>query len=200
MKGMSEPRSAMVWRQMVARGVKDPRVLEAIQRVPRESFVPAELRQRAYADSPLPIGSGQTISQPYIVALMIEALELEGGERVLEIGAGSGYAAAVLAEIAGEVYAIERIGQLAEKAAINLQDAGYRQVRVKHADGTLGWAEASPFDAILVSAGSPSVPPELKAHAPECRSWTFDRREASLNEEKNRSHSRGSGGRRPQSR
>jgi len=163
MKGMSDPRSAMVWRQVAARGVKDPRVLEAIQRVPRESFVPAELRERAYADSPLPIGSGQTISQPYIVALMIEALELEGGERVLEIGAGSGYAAAVLAEIAGEVYAIERIGQLAEKAAINLQDAGYRQVRVKHADGTLGWAEASPFDAILVSAGSPSVPPELKA-------------------------------------
>jgi protein-L-isoaspartate(D-aspartate) O-methyltransferase len=109
------------------------------------------------------IGSGQTISQPYIVALMIEALELEGGERVLEIGAGSGYAAVLLGEIAREVYAIERIGRLAERAAINLRGAGCRNVRIKCADGTLGWSEVCPFDAILVSAGSPPVPPELKA-------------------------------------
>jgi protein-L-isoaspartate(D-aspartate) O-methyltransferase len=160
---MSDLRSEMVARHVVARGVRDQRVLEAIRKVPREAFIPSELRQRAYVDSPLPIGSGQTISQPYIVAFMIEALELEGGERVLEIGAGSGYAAAILAEIASEVYAIERIGQLAEKAAINLQDVGYRNVHIKHADGTIGWAEMAPFDAILVSAGAPSVPAELKA-------------------------------------
>jgi len=117
----------------------------------------------AQCEIPLPIGSGQTISQPFIVAFMIEALVLEGGERVLEIGAGSGYAAAVLAEIAGEVYAIERIGQLAKNAAINLQNAGYHNVHIKHADGTLGWAEMAPFDAILVSASAPSVPAKLKA-------------------------------------
>ena len=156
-------RRNMVTRDVVARGVSDRRVLEAIRKVPREVFVPGELRQHAYNDSPLPIGSGQTISQPFIVAFMIEALVLEGGERVLEIGAGSGYAAAVLAEIAGEVYAIERIGQLAKNAAINLQNAGYHNVHIKHADGTLGWAEMAPFDAILVSASAPSVPAKLKA-------------------------------------
>ena len=163
MARMSDLRSDMVTRHVVARGVSDQLLLEAIRKVPREAFVPGELRQHAYADRPLPIGSGQTISQPYIVAFMIEALELQGGERVLEIGAGSGYAAAVLAEIASDVYAVERIGQLAEKAVINLQDAGYRNVHVKHADGTMGWAEMAPFDAILVSAGAPSVPAELKA-------------------------------------
>jgi protein-L-isoaspartate(D-aspartate) O-methyltransferase len=163
MRGMSDLRKDMITRHVVGRGVSDPLVLKAIRKVRRELFVPSELRRHAYADSPLPIGSGQTISQPYIVAFMIEALELEGGERILEIGTGSGYAAAVLAEIASEVYTVERVGQLAEKAAINLQDAGYRNVYVKHADGTLGWSEMAPFDAILVSAGSPSVPPELKA-------------------------------------
>src|SRR4030095_15039317 len=104
-----------------------------------------------------------TISQPYIVAFMVEALELRGGEKVLEIGAGSGYAAAVVAEIAGEVYAIERIGELAEKAALNLQNAGYRHVHIRNADGTEGWPEAAPFDAILVSASAPAIPENLKS-------------------------------------
>ncbi|HHI82456.1 MAG TPA: protein-L-isoaspartate(D-aspartate) O-methyltransferase [Rhizobiales bacterium] len=156
-------RQQMVDEQIYARGVRDPLVLDAMARVRREAFVPENVRQYAYYDRPLPIAEGQTISQPYIVAYMIEALALKGGERVLEIGAGSGYAAAVLAEIAGEVYTIERIGQLAEKAAAHLQDEGYENVHIKHADGTLGWREAAPFDAILVSAGAPEVPEELKS-------------------------------------
>jgi protein-L-isoaspartate(D-aspartate) O-methyltransferase len=162
MAGMSELRKRMVARQVSARGVRDPLVLEAMQTVPREKFVPRRLRTRAHADAPLPIGAGQTISQPYIVAFMVEALQLEGGERVLEIGAGSGYAAAVLAEIARDVYAIERIAELADKAAATLAEGGYANVHVKHGDGTLGWPDAAPFDAILVSAGAPSVPPALK--------------------------------------
>jgi protein-L-isoaspartate(D-aspartate) O-methyltransferase len=132
-----------------------------MQTVPREKFVPRRLRSRAYADAPLPISAGQTISQPYIVAFMVEALQLKGGERVLEIGAGSGYAAAVLAEIARDVYAVERIAELADKAAATLADAGYANVHMKHGDGTFGWPDAAPFDAILVSAGAPSVPPAL---------------------------------------
>jgi protein-L-isoaspartate(D-aspartate) O-methyltransferase len=129
--------------------------------VPRELFVPPWLAAEAYDDTPLPIGSGQTISQPYIVAFMIEALGLRGGEKVLEIGAGSGYAAAVLAQIAGDVYTIERIGELAARANENLANAGYQHVHVRHADGTQGWAEQAPFDAILVSASTPDVPSAL---------------------------------------
>jgi protein-L-isoaspartate(D-aspartate) O-methyltransferase len=155
-------RRDMVSRQIESRGVRDQRVLEAMRKVPREAFVPTLLRAKAYADHPLLIAEGQTISQPYIVAYMIEALDLKGGEKVLEIGAGSGYAAAVLAEIAGEVYAIERIGQLAQKAASNLIDAGYHNVHILHADGTKGWVEEAPFDAILVSAGAPFIPETLK--------------------------------------
>ena len=155
-------RRDMVSRQMVSRGVRDPLVLDAMRKVPREAFVPAHLRADAYADRPLPIAEGQTISQPYIVAYMIEALNLKGGEKVLEIGTGSGYAAAVLAEIAGKVYTIERVGNLAQKAASNLIDAGYQNVHVLHADGTKGWVEEAPFDAILVSAGAPFVPEILK--------------------------------------
>jgi protein-L-isoaspartate(D-aspartate) O-methyltransferase len=162
MAKMSELRERMVARQVSARGVRDPLVLEAMQTVPREAFVPRRLRSRAYADAPLPIGAGQTISQPYIVAFMVEALQLKGGEKVLEIGAGSGYASAVLAEIAREVYAIERIAKLADRAAATLADDGYANVHVKHGDGTHGWPDAAPFDAILVSAGAPSVPPALK--------------------------------------
>jgi protein-L-isoaspartate(D-aspartate) O-methyltransferase len=152
----------MVEQHIAARGVRSVAVLEAMRNVPREAFLPANLREFAYEDSPLPIAEGQTISQPYIVAYMIEALALEGGERVLEIGAGWGYAAAVLSEIAGEVYTVERIGQLAEKAASLLADLGYDNVHVLHGDGTLGWKEHAPYDAIIVAAGGPDVPDSLK--------------------------------------
>jgi protein-L-isoaspartate(D-aspartate) O-methyltransferase len=148
-------------REIAARGVRDPRVLEALRRVPREKFVPTSLQNLAYRDQPLPIGSDQTISQPYIVALMIEALGLRGGERVLEVGAGSGYAAAVLGGIAGEVYTIERIAQLAERAAVALQDLGYDNIHVRQGDGAAGWLEKAPFDAILVSAAPLEVPRAL---------------------------------------
>ena len=161
MTDFSALRARMIEEQIFARGVRDEKVLEAMGRVPRELFVPEELREYAYEDRPLPIPGGQTISQPYIVAFMVEALGLEGGERVLEVGAGSGYAAAVLAEIAGEVYAIERVERLAVLAAERLQAAGYENVHVRHGDGTKGWAEKAPFDAILVSAGAPEVPRSL---------------------------------------
>ncbi len=161
MATMEQRRDRLVTRQVEARGVRDPLVLAAMKTVRRELFVPKDLRDEAYDDTPLPIGSGQTISQPYIVAFMIEALALRGGEKVLEIGAGSGYAAAVLSEIASEVFTIERIGQLAERAAANLAKASCDNVHVRHADGTEGWSEEAPFDAILVSAGAPDVPKAL---------------------------------------
>ncbi|MCB1819878.1 MAG: protein-L-isoaspartate(D-aspartate) O-methyltransferase, partial [Gammaproteobacteria bacterium] len=144
----------MAANDIAARGIADEAVLAAMRRVPRETFVPRRLERFAYDDEPLPIGAGQTISQPYIVAYMIAALRLEPDDKVLEIGAGSGYAAAVLAEIAGSVFAIERIAPLAEVARHNLDRAGYGQVHVRHADGTRGWPEEAPFDAILVSAGA----------------------------------------------
>src|SRR6476469_8530041 len=162
MTRMSELRERMVARQLSARGVRDPLVLAAMETVPRETFVTRGLRSRAYADAPLPIGAGQTISQPYIVAFMVEALQLKGDEKVLEIGAGSGYAAAVLAEIAGEVFTVERIGQLAEKAASTLADLGYHNVHVRHEDGTKGWREHAPYDGIIVAAGGPKIPDSLK--------------------------------------
>ena len=161
MADFEKQRLRMVADQIAARGVRDRRVLDAMQKVPREVFVPVESRDMAYDDRPLEIGSDQTISQPYIVAFMVEALALEGGEKVLEIGAGSGYAAAILAEIASQVYAIERIPELAESAAIRLRQAGYDNVHVLQADGTQGWDEHAPFDAILVSAGAPVVPESL---------------------------------------
>ena len=138
------------------------RVLDALRKVPRELFLPERMREFAYDDSPLPIDAEQTISQPYIVALMTEALELAGGEKVLEIGSGSGYAAAVLSEIAGEVYTVERIGKLAEGAARCLADLHRENVHVLHADGTLGWPEHAPYDAIIVAAGGPQIPETLK--------------------------------------
>ena len=155
-------RHEMVERAIFARGVRSELVLNAMRKVPREAFLPQELREFAYEDAPLPIEAGQTISQPYIVAFMTEALALQGGERVLEIGAGSGYAAAVLAEIAGEVYTVERIGQLAEKAAAALADHGYQNVHVLHGDGTKGWPEHAPYDGIIVAAGGPKIPESLK--------------------------------------
>ena len=138
---MEQLRKRLVSEQVEARGVRDPLVLAAMRKVPRELFVPQRFKGEAYEDRPLSIGAGQTISQPYIVAFMVEALALRGGEKVLEIGAGSGYAAAILAEIAGEVFTIERIGQLAERAAASLADAGYHNVHVRHADGTEGWID-----------------------------------------------------------
>ncbi len=159
----SQRRKAMVESHIAGRGIQSQLVLEAMQAVPREAFLPEHLREFAYQDAPLPIAEGQTISQPYIVALMTEALALKGGEKVLEIGTGSGYAAAVLARIAKDVYTVERIGQLAEKAATALSGLGCRNVHVKHADGTRGWADHAPYDAIVVAAGGPEVPESLKA-------------------------------------
>ena len=159
----SQRRNAMVESHIAGRGIESQLVLEAMQAVPREAFLPEHLREFAYQDAPLPIAEGQTISQPYIVALMTEALTLKGGEMVLEIGTGSGYAAAVLSRIAKEVYSVERVGQLAEKAAVALSGLGYRNVHVRHADGTRGWADHAPYDAIMVSAGGPEVPESLKA-------------------------------------
>jgi protein-L-isoaspartate(D-aspartate) O-methyltransferase len=154
-------RKLMVDRHIRARGVHDPRVLEALGTVPREAFVPSELSDAAYEDRPLPIEAGQTISQPYIVAVMTEALALEPTDRVLEIGTGSGYAAAVLAHIAKQVYTIERHAELADVARDRLGRLGYANAEVRCADGTLGWNEHAPFDAIIVAAGGPDVPPAL---------------------------------------
>jgi protein-L-isoaspartate(D-aspartate) O-methyltransferase len=162
-EALSKLREEMVEKAIVARGVRSELVLDAMRSVRREAFLPHQLREFAYTDSPLPIEEGQTISQPYIVAFMTEALALQGGERVLEIGTGSGYAAAVLAEIAADVYTVERIGQLAEKAASTLADLGYDNVHVLHSDGTKGWPEHAPYDGIIVAAGGPAIPESLKA-------------------------------------
>jgi protein-L-isoaspartate(D-aspartate) O-methyltransferase len=155
-------RRRMVDHQIEARGVRSQKVLDAMRSVPRELFLPEDVREFAYEDTPLPIAANQTISQPYIVAFMTEGLALEGGEKVLDIGTGSGYAAAVLAEIAGEVYTIERIEELASHAASVLADLNYENVKVIHADGTLGLPEQAPFDAIVVAAGGPEIPESLK--------------------------------------
>ena len=144
----------MVTHQIAARGVRSEKVLAALRKVPRVQFLPNGLAEFAYEDSPLPIEAGQTISQPYIVAFMIEALALRGGEKVLEIGAGSGYAAAVLGEIASEVYTIEYVEELARSAASTLARLGYHNVHVLHGDGTLGWAEHAPYDGIVVAAAA----------------------------------------------
>ncbi len=154
-------RNQMVDRQIAGRGVRDPRVLEAMRTVPREAFVPERLTEFAYDDSPLPIGEEQTISQPYVVAVMVEALELRPEDKVLEIGAGSGYAAVVLSRIGGEVYAVERHESLAREAGERLARLGCSNVQVRHGDGTLGWAEHAPYDAIVVAAGGPEVPQAL---------------------------------------
>jgi len=154
-------REKMVETQIKARGVKDPRVLSALLKVERHRFVPEEFQSSAYSDQPLPIGEGQTISQPYIVALMTELLELKGTERVLEIGTGSGYQAAILAELAKEVYSIEIVESLANSAKKLLFDLGYKNIQVKVGDGYLGWPEASPFDAIIVTCAPDHIPKPL---------------------------------------
>ena len=156
-------RERMVRDQIEARGVRDPLTLKAMRRVPRHELVPAEARAFAHDDNPLPIGLGQTISQPYIVAFMTEALGLRGGETVLEVGTGSGYQAAVLAEIAAQVYTIEIVAPLAERARADLARLGYTNVHVRAGDGYLGWPEAAPFDAIIVTAAAPRIPEPLKA-------------------------------------
>ncbi len=153
----------MVRTQIAARGVRDPRILEAMRTVPREAFLPPELAEFAYEDHPLPIAEGQTISQPYIVALMTAALQLEPRDRVLEIGTGSGYAAAILGRVAHEVYTIERHGALADLATARLRTLGLDNVHVLHGDGTLGWHEHAPYDAIVVTAGGPEIPEALLA-------------------------------------
>jgi protein-L-isoaspartate(D-aspartate) O-methyltransferase len=154
-------REKMVETQIKARGVKDPRVLSALLKVERHRFVPDKYMDSAYSDQPLPIGEGQTISQPYIVALMTELLEIKGNEKVLEIGTGSGYQAAILAELAKEVYTIEIIEPLASMAKKKLSELGYQNVKVKAGDGYLGWPEAAPFDAIIVTAAPDHIPKPL---------------------------------------
>lgn len=156
-----QERDEMVDRQIAARGVSDDRVLRAMRTVPRHRFVPERLARSAYADNPLPIGEGQTISQPYVVALMTQTLGVEEGDRVLEIGTGSAYQAAVLAELAAEVYSIEIRGPLAEQAAALLEELEYANVRTRHADGYYGWPEAAPFDHVMITAAVDHVPPPL---------------------------------------
>ena len=162
MPDFAHARERMVDIQLARRGIDDQHVLEAMRRVPREAFVESGFEEFAYEDSPLPIGEGQTISQPYIVALMMEAAEVKPGENVLEVGAGSGYAAAVLSQIAGRVHAIERHATLGEAARRRFAQLGYGNIDLRVGDGTKGWPEAAPFDAILVSAGGPSAPRALK--------------------------------------
>lgn len=161
MLDFEKERGRMVDEQIAARGVRDPRVLAAMRRVPRHEFMPEAMRVQAYGDHAMPIGEGQTISQPYIVALMSELLELRGEERVLEIGTGSGYQAAVLAELSRKVYTIERVKVLADRARATLDRLGYRTVAMKVYDGTYGWKEMAPFDAIIVTAAAPDVPAAL---------------------------------------
>ena len=156
-------RSRMVDEQLRRRGIRDPRVLAAFERVPRDEFVPPENVAYAYQDCPVSIGFEQTISQPYVVALMVQALELRGGERVLDVGAGSGYAAAILACLAREVHAIERIPELARGATDRLARLGFANVHVHAGDGALGWPGAAPYDAIAVAAAAPRVPVALYA-------------------------------------
>jgi protein-L-isoaspartate(D-aspartate) O-methyltransferase len=155
-------RERMVVDQIEARGIYDKLTLAAMRKVPRHLFVPPALARDAYADHPLPIGQGQTISQPYIVAFMTAALGLEGGEKVLEVGTGSGYQAAVLAEIAAKVYSIEIVEPLADEASERLAHLGYSNVDVRFGDGYLGWPAAAPFDAIIVTAAAPRIPGPLK--------------------------------------
>lgn len=151
----------MVKEQLINRGIKDQRLLDGMRNVPRHLFVPEALRSRAYGDHPLPIGEGQTISQPYITALMVEALELKGTEKILEIGTGSGYQTAILAELGEKVYSIERIRNLALKARELIEGLGYINILIRIADGSYGWSEESPFDRIIVSAASPAIPEPL---------------------------------------
>lgn len=164
---LDEMRREMVQEQISERGVRDPRVLDAMLRVPRHEFVSEDFISGAYADQPLPIGDGQTISQPFMVGAMTQALALEGEERVLEVGTGSGYQAAVLALLAREVHSMENITTLAASAQERLSRLGYKNVHVHSGDGTLGWPQAAPYDAIVVTAAAPGIPPPLIAQLSE---------------------------------
>lgn len=165
--GFEQQREAMVQQQLAARGVRSARVLQAMRRVPREAFIGEDWRDDAYRDGPLPIGASQTISQPYVVALMAEALALRGDEVVLEVGTGSGYAAAVLSCLATRVVTVERIASLASSAAQRLAALGYANVQVHCGDGTLGWPDEAPYGGIVVTAAGPQLPPALKAQLAE---------------------------------
>jgi protein-L-isoaspartate(D-aspartate) O-methyltransferase len=160
-------REFMVRTQLVPRGIRDERVLDAMRKVPRHLFVDESMQYKAYDDMALSIGDGQTISQPYMVAVMTEILELRGNEKVLEIGTGSGYQAAILAELAKEVYSVERLPSLSARAEERLFAIGYRNVHIKVDDGTLGWPEKSPFDRIIITAGAPKVPEPLSEQLSE---------------------------------
>ena len=160
-------RERMVRRQLAERGIREARVLDAMSRVPRHEFVPETLRQEAHEDHPLPIGEGQTISQPYIVAAMLEHLALQATDRVLEVGTGSGYVTALLSLLCAEVYSVERHAQLAALAESTLHRLGYRNMKIRVGDGSQGWPEYAPFDAILVSAATPEMPPALFAQLRE---------------------------------
>ncbi len=162
MINFQKARDRMVETQLIRRGISDSRVLEAMRKVPRHQFVEEALQEQAYSDYPLPIGEKQTISQPYIVALMTETLHLRGDEKILEIGTGSGYQAAILAELAGRVFSIERYPGLAFRANQILQKLGYRNVIIRVADGSLGWPDEAPFDGILATAGTPKIPQPLE--------------------------------------
>ena len=161
MVNFKKARERMVETQIAARGVHDEGVLEAMRKVPRHLFVDEALRDQAYSDHPLPIAENQTISQPYIVALMTESLELNGAEKVLELGTGSGYQTAVLAELAGRVFSVERYPELAYRANAILQKLGYQNIIVRVGDGSLGWPDDAPFDGIIVTAGTPKIPQPL---------------------------------------
>ena len=164
---VDEQRRQMVDRQLKVRGVTDPNVLRAFLSVPRHKFVPAEYVRQAYEDHPIPIGEDQTISQPYIVALMVSQAQLQGHERVLEVGTGSGYQAAILAQLALEVYTVERLPRLLRQAADRLAELGYTNVHLSAGNGSLGWPEHAPYDAILVAAAAPDVPSSLVAQLAE---------------------------------
>ena len=157
-----EQRQAMVDYQIARRGIESPQVLDAMRRVPREAFLPPAMREFAYEDTPLPIAEEQTISQPYIVAYMVDVLQLTGGGKVLDVGTGSGYAAAIIGEIVDRVVSLERYRSLADSARQTLSTLGYDNIEVIHTDGSLGWPESAPYDAIAVAAGGPDVPQTLK--------------------------------------
>jgi protein-L-isoaspartate(D-aspartate) O-methyltransferase len=163
----AKERLAMVAEQVRRRGIRDERVLAAMAKVPRHLFVPLDSQSESYEDRPLPIGDGQTISQPYMVAIMTQALEMKGGEKILEIGTGSGYQTAVLAEMSRQVFTVESLSALIQKAETRLRDLGYENVRCRLGDGSKGWPEKAPFDGIIVTAGAPAIPEALKAELAE---------------------------------